>query len=239
MRIYPHWLEGTTRRNAIRLSGNAAWRLDNYTEYLLKLHAFFGTTIALSEIEIVDSPVLWRMFNDPQFQYFLHSHAGAEYLELRCFTRDYRGTYAKTEAIEWDLATEGLKAALLHGYVATPEIVDQTAFLRQLERLIAAGPEVDFDRLLHSWQREPVGGVDQRLMTGLTETVRFFSRRGAPTHRVESRGSYDQVLNRARDSSQLQGSERQHVEQVIDLIETRLPDPVHESAGPTRDDCWS
>lgn len=225
MRIYPHWLEGTTRRNAIRLSGNPHWRPDDYAEYLLKLHAFFGTTIALSEVEIVDSPVLWRLFSNPEFKYFLRSPAGEDYLELRCFTRDYRGVYPASASIEWNLATEGLKAAILHAKIETPEIHDHARHLRRLEQLISAGPDPDFDRLLYAWRREPSTETDQRLTAGLVEAVRFFSRKGAPTHSIEARGSYDQVLSRARDSARLTGPPLQHVERVIKLIEQRLPDP--------------
>src|SRR5438552_9365903 len=99
MEVYPHWLDGTCRRNAIQIAGSRAWMVDDQAEYLLKLHAFFGNTVVISEVEIVDSPVLWRIFSDPAFSSFLVQFP--DFVQARVFLREYSNASVEANPSAW------------------------------------------------------------------------------------------------------------------------------------------
>ncbi len=60
---HPHWLDGCYVRSLT--NGLAP------VERSLKLHALLGDTLVLSDVQLIDSPIVSRLFSDHQFRAFL------------------------------------------------------------------------------------------------------------------------------------------------------------------------
>jgi len=76
-RLYAHWLDGEWLRIAhpISVEGRSL-TVQGVAEGALKLHALFGTRIALSDVQLTDSPVVVRLFANPDFREYLKHDSG-------------------------------------------------------------------------------------------------------------------------------------------------------------------
>jgi hypothetical protein len=71
-RIYAHWLDGEWHKVANHnRPANEPRSLVSIAEGELKLHALFGTRIAISDVQLTDSPVMAEIFYDPAFRHYL------------------------------------------------------------------------------------------------------------------------------------------------------------------------
>ncbi len=63
MKVYAHWLEGDYRKALTGVTVQQPWSVeDEKAERLIKTLALFGGSIVLSDVQVVDSPVVWRLF---------------------------------------------------------------------------------------------------------------------------------------------------------------------------------
>ncbi|HWG20071.1 MAG TPA: hypothetical protein VG225_06030 [Terracidiphilus sp.] len=104
-RLYAHWLDGEWYKVAAPLEHG---RLTRIAEGGLKLHALFGTRIALSDVQLTDSPMLATLFSNTEFRNYLQ--VDRDFLTLvskpqdsahRRFSSAISGFYRATQGTHW------------------------------------------------------------------------------------------------------------------------------------------
>lgn len=71
-RLYAHWLDGEWFRIAYPITAEGPlYTLQDHVEGALRLHALFGTRIAISDVQLTDSAFVVRLFANPEFRQFL------------------------------------------------------------------------------------------------------------------------------------------------------------------------
>ena len=104
MRLYAQWLHGAYFKLALSEGrGIREPQLFEATIAVLKLHALFGTRIVLSDVQVIDSPIVLRLFADSSFRSFLRKHP--YFLELVAYPEKV------TEPTRYSIATAGLRRA--------------------------------------------------------------------------------------------------------------------------------
>ena len=71
---YAQWLDGAFYEVLNGKPGSLTPQQFSQTVGLLKLHALFGTDIVLSDVQLIDSHILLRLFADESFREFLNAH---------------------------------------------------------------------------------------------------------------------------------------------------------------------
>jgi hypothetical protein len=213
MRVYAHWLDGEYRK---ALTGVDIRRPqapeDETAERIVKTIALFGGTLVPSDAQLVDSPVLWRLFSNNGFRQFVQSDKKFLELVAHPVTRgsDYR----------WSITTAGLQKAIIAGRIASP-MFDGNAIVSLFRDIIEAGPSVDLTALLGRRR----GTLDSDALFGFTELFRYFTsaspRVAEPLIGRPSDTLYS-ILERALDNPFLAGEDRRQVESTVALINKRV-----------------
>jgi hypothetical protein len=118
MRLYAHWLDGEWQKVAYPVTvAHQYMSLQRTAEGWLKLHALFGTRVALSDIQLTDSPVLPKLFVDPEFRNYVEYDRS--FLTLVAYPRaGFEGLKARLGR-----ATRGLDRAQRNGWkTSLPDI---------------------------------------------------------------------------------------------------------------------
>lgn len=70
--LYAHWLDGEWIKvaKAITVEGYGK-TLESIAEAALKLLALLGSRVAISDVQLTDSPVVLNLFSDPDFLSYL------------------------------------------------------------------------------------------------------------------------------------------------------------------------
>lgn len=111
VRLYAHWLDGEWQKIAYPITVSQQFMsLHRAGEGWLKLHALFGTRVALSDVQLTDSPILLKLFADPEFREYLKHDSG--FLTLVAYPRP--GFNRLTERL--GRATRGLDRAQRNGW---------------------------------------------------------------------------------------------------------------------------
>ena len=77
IRLYAHWLDGEWLKIAYPVLVEGPYHtLHGIAEGALKLHALFGTRIAISDVQLTDSGVMVRLFANPEFRDYLRHDRG-------------------------------------------------------------------------------------------------------------------------------------------------------------------
>ena len=103
-RIYAHWLDPELFSFRFPPITPFETRLDE-TEDLLKLHALFGYSICLSDVQLIDSLIILRLFSREDFRDFIWSD---------CFRGDADLTFLRlvSRSSDWDLGTQQLRVLM-------------------------------------------------------------------------------------------------------------------------------
>jgi hypothetical protein len=217
MRVYAHWLDGTYRQVSTGVTAQQPWSIeDQRAEAIIKTLALFGGSFVLSDVQVVDSPVLWKLFSLDAFQKYIRSNP--DFLQLIGRPMTVRSDR------RWAIATSGLERALKAGWIATP-MTDDRAVLELSEALILAGPTGDLDHMLAERRNSP----DLAALSGFTAVVRYFSSAASqvsepPAERQQF--TFYSVLELALESPDLNGIDRQHVEATLAMVNRSIEDPV-------------
>lgn len=218
MRVYAHWLDGEYRK---ALAGGMdqphPWtQQDAQAERLLKTFALFGVSVVLGDAQLVDSPVLWRLFASESFRRFARQESA--FLQLRA------SPVTPQADRRWAIASAGLELAVRAGRISTP-MNDAAGFVKLYREILADGPAPDIDGRLAQRSKHPDIGT----MTGFAEAFRYFlsstSNVDEPPKRSARLTLYD-VLTLARESSRIGGTDERHITATIDLIDGMGLDPA-------------
>lgn len=216
MRVYAHWLDGEYRKALTGATEPNPWTAhDLQAERLLKTFALFGASVVLSDAQVVDSPVLWRLFADGSFRLFVRRNP--EYLQL------IANPVSPNSDQRWAIATSGLELALRAGRIASP-MHDPSSFVSFYQQVLTQGPVLDLDRLLATRSGTP----DIEPLIGFSETLKYFL---SPEARVASlpagrtRHTLYDILHLALGNPQLTGSDGHHVEGTLALIDRVVEAP--------------
>ncbi len=235
MRVYAHWLDGEYRKALTGVTVLKPWSPeDDRAVRLIKTLALFGGSIVLSDVQVVDSPVLWHLFSQPAFLRYLHINPAFLSLIARPVTLGSNR--------HWAIATAGLERALKVGRIASPMNDDQSVISLSRE-IVTCGPAVDFDSLLAKRRGSP----DLKALSGFIEAVRYFGllpSRVAEPLPDRPHETYYSILKTALSSPALCGDHRKHAEATLDLVNGAVEDPdqrgrraiVHEHLDFSRTD---
>jgi len=86
MRLYAHWLDGEWSKIAYPRAVTGRESLQSIAVRTLKLHALFGTRVAISDVQLTDSPVTAGLFLDSGFREYLKHDS--KFLTLVSHTRE-------------------------------------------------------------------------------------------------------------------------------------------------------
>ena len=219
MKTYAHWLDGEYRKALTNVTVEKPVSAeDAQAQRLLKTLALFGGSFVLSDVQIVDSPVLWEAFSQGDFRRFLHSNS--EFLELRVLP------VISGKDPRWAIATSGLERALRVGRIASP-MRENGSVIRLCQELLSAGPTGDFDELLSARKLSP----DFKALCGFVEAVKYFSAPSARVHELTTKPAHNlyTILEVALGNSDLIGVDRRHVEQTKQLIDSLVENPTERT----------
>jgi hypothetical protein len=142
-RLYAHWLDGEWHKVASPVAAGSHGRsLASIAEGGLKLHALFGTKIAISDVQLTDSPVMAELFSKSEFRYYLRGNRN--FLTLVTNVREDAGHEGFARA------TNGLYRAQNPGWT-TSLPVDDVAVIR---RFAGALFEQE-DKILERFSEDP------------------------------------------------------------------------------------
>ncbi|MFD8423096.1 hypothetical protein [Streptomyces sp. NPDC059466] len=213
MEIYAHWLDG----DHLRLSG---WDPEDQSPaVMLKIHALLGHSIVLSDIQLVDSPVVQTLFESDDFRSFARTCPAF----LRCTTAAPSGSDPFT------LVTTGLHRVLEPGWrsasfdTAEPMIRLSEAILERGD----ANPGPLFARGTALGTRYEEGGAIRQRLQAVAWTLHHFSREaGVPlgTSAVARPSSYRDVLEEVAELPGLPSHDYAPVERTLAYLADHLGD---------------
>ena len=217
MRMYAHWLDGEYRKASTGVDIRQRWAAEDETaERVIKTLALFGGTLVLSDAQVVDSPVLWRLFTNSGFRRFLRTDPGFLELVARPVTRG--------PDVRWSIASAGLERAIIAGRIASP-VLDGMAVISLFQDIVAAGPAADLSALLSARK----AAADISLLFGFTELFRYFalsSSNVAEPLATKSQQTLYSVIETALARPDLAGEDRRQVEATKLLIDEVVENPT-------------
>ena len=212
MRIYSHWLDGCYVR---ALTNGLA-----PVERSLKLHALLGDTLVLSDVQLIDSPIVSRLFADNQFRAFLAGNPN--FLEL---VSDTDQAAVDTFA----LVTQGLRRTEPPGWIPSGTI--DRSMIRELAELVLTSGG-DLAAILGSKGGRELRGrwpQHENRMRGIVNCLSYFVEHDEAVRQTRtdklSRESYYGVLLEMVDRG-LRPKHREAVEQTIEWIHENIKDPA-------------
>ncbi|MEU8588131.1 hypothetical protein AB0C59_14215 [Streptomyces sp. NPDC048664] len=211
MEIYAYWLDG----DHLRLSG---WvPQDESLSVMLKIQAMLGHTVVLSDIQLIDSPVVQTLFASEDFRAFVRGCPGF----LRCTTGAPAGSDPFT------LVTTGLHRALEPGWLSSS--FDSPEPLTRLSQAVLergdANPGPLFARGTELGRRYEEGGATRHRLQAVAWTLHHFSREaGVPlgTSAVARPSSYCDVLREVAELPGLPSRDYAPVARTLQYLETHL-----------------
>jgi hypothetical protein len=211
MEIYAYWLDG----EHLRLSG---WDpRDDSLAVMLKIQALLGHAVVLSDVQLIDSPVVQTLFESDDFRSFVRSCPGF----LRCTTGAPSGSEPFT------LVTAGLPRTLEPGWLsssfdtAEPLIRLSEAVLERRD----ANPGPLFARGTALGALYEEGGPIRRRLQAVAWTLHHFSSEaGVPlgTSTVARPSSYCEVLEEVAELPGLPGHDYEPVARTLAYLNDHL-----------------
>jgi hypothetical protein len=208
VRVYAHWLDPEFR-NA--LDGRVAM-----LERSLKVHALLGDTLVLSDIQLIDSPIVYRLFVKPEFRQFLRDFP--EFMQVVAQPRHGSGRYSiVTQGLErtarpgWvssSVKVPGLHARLAHT-ILQAEWVDPALWQSEAgKRLLADAGEHgnDLRGILHCLSHFANGSEDVIVRVPQQTSTKTFYR----------------VLIDLRDRADLGAEDRRQIEATLEWIDANI-----------------
>ncbi|MFE1285839.1 hypothetical protein [Streptomyces sp. NPDC058751] len=246
MEIYAYWLDG----EHLRLSG---WGPEDPSlAVMLKIQALLGHTVVLSDVQLIDSPVVQTLFESDDFRSFARSCP--EF--LRCTTAAPAGSDS------FALVTTGLQRTLEPGWLSSS--FDTAEPLVRLSEAVLergdANPGPLFARGTALGALYEEGGAVRQRLQAVAWTLHHFSREaGVPlgTTSVTRPSSYCDVLEEVAELPGLPGHDYAPVERTLTYLHTHLgqsdrhrrallvaqldaTDPPHRTAiGNTATQAWN
>ncbi|MET9903943.1 hypothetical protein [Streptomyces sp. NPDC006446] len=211
MEIYAYWLDG----EHLRLS---EWvPQDQSLGVMLKIQALLGHTVVLSDIQLIDSPVVQSLFESDDFRSFARSCPTF----LRCTTGAPPGSDPFT------LVTTGLHRALEPGWLSS-SFETAEPMIRLAEVILERGdanPGPLFARGTVLGTRYEEGSAVRQRLQAVAWTLHHFSREaGVPlgTSAVVRPSSYCDVLEEVAELPGLPGHDYEPVERTLAYLADHL-----------------
>ena len=172
MRRYPQWLDGAFIKLACELPNISRLPLLKQTEGLIKLHALFGTELIISDIQLIDSPVLMKLFTNESYINFLNNN------------KRFMTLVARPEKIvsseSFSIASSGFQRASKTGWISST--FEDPESTKAMANAVLDEGEIDlekqlkdrksaFNKIVNKWpDRKP-------LLEGMLRGVSHFSSR--------------------------------------------------------------
>lgn len=211
VRLYASWLDG----EYLSLTRGIRNTVDSGIARLLKLHALFGNTIVLSNIQAVDSEIVQALFNNEGFRSYLAERPS--FFRLVAHTRD------PISYSEFDIAVSGLVRATLPGWISsslqTPRPIVELA-----EAILGAGSRVDPREaarpVVSSWK------MYAEQLTGIAEATWFFSSQGHASVPANEQWplSYFEVMRMCLEADDLHPDDEKALTRAISFVENKVDD---------------
>ena len=208
MRVYAHWLDPEFV--------DALGRDVSMLERSLKVHALRGDTLILSDIQLIDSPIVYRLFARDDFRQFLRDFPSF----MQVVARPSRGNG------RYPIVSRSLERTTRRGWI--PSGVKIPGLIADLSSLILETGWVDPD----IWQTRngkrllATAGEHRNDLRGIVHCLDHFANGGrdvvvkAPAASA-SETFYD-VLVELRNRVDLQPEHRQQIEDTLDWIQGNL-----------------
>ena len=227
LRLYAHWLDGEWQKIAYPVAvAHRYISLQRVAEGWLKLHALFGTRIALSDVQLTDSPFLLKLFADPEFRdYLKHDRS---FLTLIAYPRKYfDGTKERLGR-----ATRGLDRAHGSGWKTSLPNITVDEIRKFSEPILSLSERPNMVKWLKDRSTGP-GRVmadlphHREMLEGMLHAISHFIRETGGKSETPSQAeprSYTDFMMEALNSQGLQGDEYHALEQVWSEIGKWVPD---------------
>jgi hypothetical protein len=220
VRLYASWLDG----EYLRLTASRRPNVETSIENLIKLHALFGNTLLLSDIQVTDCSVVQHLFASEAFRKFAYQRPDLFELVARS-----RGTRVSDPFVR---ATSGLYRASMTGWESS-SLTDPRPLVDLAETILALEQQTDDLALVARPVLDRWPNVADQLV-GVVETINFFTtvgRSSDPATNVPS-SSYFDILERLRDVSDLMPQDEATLENAINFVEMYAADnerPLYRS----------
>jgi hypothetical protein len=208
VRVYAHWLDPEFH-NA--LDGRVTM-----LERSLKVHALLGHTLVLSDIQLIDSPIIYRLFVRPEFRQFLRDFP--EFMQVVAQPSQGSGRYS--------IVTQGLERAARPGWVSSSvKVRDLHA---RLAHTILEAERVDpalwqsaaGKRLLDD------AGEYRKDLRGILHCLSHFANGNEDVivrlPEQPSTGTFYGVLIELRDRTDLDPEDRRQIEDTLEWIDANI-----------------
>lgn len=223
MRRYVQWLDGAFIQLACELPGISKSLLEARSVELMKLHALFGAELIISDVQLIDSPIILSLFTDESFHNFISDNE--RYLQLVA----HPGT--SKSADEFSLATRGLQRALNQRWTSST-FPDPDA-TREIAAAVLEAGQIDLERELKD-RKSTFNQVAARwpdrgkLLEGMIRGVAHFSSSGKSVTGVspyngEPLNLY-KILRRTLEKQELTKRQRLQLIDTIKFIEDSIED---------------
>lgn len=224
-RLYAHWLDSEWNKiaHSVTIEGQAPYHtLQSMAEGALKLHALFGTKLAISDVQLTDSMVVVRLFANPEFRDYLH--LDKEFLTLVALPR---GGISDNRLAT---ATKGIDRATQPGWT-TSLLGMPVAVVQQFAETILNADRLDTERCLEDRSSGP-GRVAARypehaeVLEGMLRGIcHFVEESGGPVDRPSiTPRAYTDVIREALNSGGVRKEDLEKLESVWNSIEVWVPD---------------
>lgn len=183
VRLYAHWLDGEWSKIAYPVAVTGRYSLQCIAERTLKLHALFGTRIAISDIQLTDSPAIALLFANPDFRKYLSHDSG--FLTLVSHTREAAhsrfalatsGLHRASEGKHWATSFPGISNEVIRSFAESVLSLDSTSVAYKLSHPNCAPRQII--------KKTPIQ-EHQEILEGILEGIRHFTRKnGGPSERA-------------------------------------------------------
>lgn len=221
--LYAHWLDAEWLKVAAPFTVEAPFTsLEDVLESWLKLHALFGTSIRISDIQLIGSKVLLRLFGDVEFRDYLKSDS--DFLSL---VAQPRQDISDTRV---GIATRGLARTRQKGWTTSlPGISVET--IQRFADTILSLPELDTAKVLRDGSMGPKRFIRQHpehqdILPGMLYGICHFAKAsGGPCDTpVVSPGTFWDFIEKTLNSPALSPHDSARLEKVWQSIRLLVPD---------------
>jgi hypothetical protein len=229
VRLYAHWLDGEWQKIAAPITVSRHFMsLQRAAEGWLKLHALFGTRVALSDVQLTDSPILAKLFVDPEFRNYVKHDPS--FLTLVAYPRS--GFNGLNERL--GRATRGLERAHRNGWKTSLPSITVDEIKRFSDPILSADSESYTARWLNDRFSGPGKVIaslphHRELLEGMLHGICHFIRKtGGPSEtptQSEPRFYTDFIMD-VLNSNGLGREEYNALEKVwLEIEKLWVPDP--------------
>jgi len=218
MRLYAQWLDGAYFNLASHKAGVGQENLLYSTASVLKLHALLGTRIVLSDIQLIDSPVVLHLFYDESFRDFLKTHPG--FFELIAYPENIQ------RPTRYSITTGGLRRALVPGWISSA--FPNPDATREFSQRLLDSDELDVEKQLRD-RNSPFNIVRDKwperaaFLEGMLRGLAHFSSYsdaplGPPSHEGPPLTLYDMLLLTLQNRD-LAPVHKRYLEMTVEFIQ--------------------